>query len=114
MPPGDGDTGPATRRLLASLDARWGCILWSFPPGGLRTHQLSPCSSCPLPCASLPPPAVARGVQKVLQDYRNLQDIIAILGMDELSEEVRGRPLPSSWQIAPTQAPVFRHIGCGS
>ncbi|KAJ9515253.1 hypothetical protein QJQ45_002389 [Haematococcus lacustris] len=31
--------------------------------------------------------AVARGVQKVLQDYKNLQDIIAILGMDELSEE---------------------------
>ena len=30
---------------------------------------------------------VARGVQKVLQDYKNLQDIIAILGMDELSEE---------------------------
>ena len=31
--------------------------------------------------------ATARGVQKVLQDYKNLQDIIAILGMDELSEE---------------------------
>ena len=30
---------------------------------------------------------MARGVQKVLQDYKNLQDIIAILGMDELSEE---------------------------
>jgi len=30
---------------------------------------------------------VARGVQKILQDYRSLQDIIAILGMDELSEE---------------------------
>ncbi|CAG9464639.1 unnamed protein product [Pedinophyceae sp. YPF-701] len=30
---------------------------------------------------------VARSVQKVLQDYKNLQDIIAILGMDELSEE---------------------------
>eukprot|EP00743_Colponemidia_sp_Colp-15_P000061 GILK01000074.1.p1 GENE.GILK01000074.1~~GILK01000074.1.p1 ORF type:complete len:520 (+),score=99.97 GILK01000074.1:74-1633(+) len=30
---------------------------------------------------------VARGVQKVLQDYKSLQDIIAILGMDELSEE---------------------------
>merc|ERR1719472_739475 len=30
---------------------------------------------------------VARGVQKVLQDYKGLQDIIAILGMDELSEE---------------------------
>ncbi len=31
--------------------------------------------------------AVARGVQKVLQRYHDLQDIIAILGMDELSPE---------------------------
>jgi len=31
--------------------------------------------------------AVARGVQQTLQGYKNLQDIIAILGMDELSEE---------------------------
>jgi len=30
---------------------------------------------------------VARSVQKVLQTYKSLQDIIAILGMDELSEE---------------------------
>jgi len=30
---------------------------------------------------------VARGVQKVLQRYKDLQDIIAILGMDELSPE---------------------------
>ncbi len=30
---------------------------------------------------------VARGVQKVLQRYKDLQDIIAILGMDELSED---------------------------
>ncbi len=30
---------------------------------------------------------VARGVQKVLQRYKELQDIIAILGMDELSPE---------------------------
>jgi len=29
----------------------------------------------------------ARQVQKILQDYKSLQDIIAILGMDELSEE---------------------------
>jgi len=29
----------------------------------------------------------ARGVQKLLQDYKSLQDIIAILGMDDLSEE---------------------------
>ncbi|MGE4631472.1 MAG: F0F1 ATP synthase subunit beta [Planctomycetota bacterium] len=31
--------------------------------------------------------AVAREVQRILQRYRDLQDIIAILGMDELSEE---------------------------
>ena len=30
---------------------------------------------------------VSRGVQQVLQRYKDLQDIIAILGMDELSEE---------------------------
>jgi F-type H+/Na+-transporting ATPase subunit beta len=30
---------------------------------------------------------VARGVQRTLQRYRDLQDIIAILGMDELSED---------------------------
>ena len=30
---------------------------------------------------------VARGVQQILQKYKDLQDIIAILGMDELSEE---------------------------
>jgi len=30
---------------------------------------------------------IARGVQKILQNYKSLQDIIAILGMDELSEE---------------------------
>ena len=33
--------------------------------------------------------AVARSVQKTLQSYKALQDIIAILGMDELSEEDR-------------------------
>lgn len=30
---------------------------------------------------------IARNVQKLLQDYKNLQDIIAILGMDDLSED---------------------------
>ena len=33
--------------------------------------------------------AVARDVQRVLQTYKSLQDIIAILGMDELSEDDR-------------------------
>ena len=32
---------------------------------------------------------VARGVQEVLQKYKSLQDIIAILGMDELSDDDR-------------------------
>ena len=32
---------------------------------------------------------VARGVQQTLQKYKDLQDIIAILGMDELSEDDR-------------------------
>ena len=31
--------------------------------------------------------SIAREVQKILQTYKSLQDIIAILGMDELSEE---------------------------
>ena len=30
---------------------------------------------------------MATGVQQILQRYKDLQDIIAILGMDELSEE---------------------------
>ncbi|HEX2172523.1 MAG TPA: F0F1 ATP synthase subunit beta, partial [Dehalococcoidia bacterium] len=30
---------------------------------------------------------VARGIQRVLQRYKDLQDIIAILGVDELTEE---------------------------
>lgn len=30
---------------------------------------------------------IATSVQKILQNYKSLQDIIAILGMDELSEE---------------------------
>ncbi|UCG39303.1 MAG: F0F1 ATP synthase subunit beta, partial [bacterium] len=33
--------------------------------------------------------SVARAVQQILQRYKDLQDIIAILGMDELSEEDR-------------------------
>jgi F-type H+-transporting ATPase subunit beta len=33
--------------------------------------------------------SVARAVQEILQKHKDLQDIIAILGMDELSEEDR-------------------------
>jgi len=31
----------------------------------------------------------ARGVQAILQKYKDLQDIIAILGMDELMKRIR-------------------------
>ena len=34
---------------------------------------------------------IARAVQKVLQRYKELQDIIAIMGMDELSEDDNAR-----------------------
>ncbi len=50
---------------------------------------------------------VARDVQRVLQRYRDLQDIIAILGMDELSEEDK----LTSWPGAPHPAfPVPAHV----
>eukprot|EP00069_Balaena_mysticetus_P022515 bmy_03323T0 len=41
---------------------------------------------------------VACGVQKILQDYKSLQDIIAILGMDELSEEDK-LTVSRAWKI---------------
>ncbi|XP_059950559.1 ATP synthase subunit beta, mitochondrial-like [Mesoplodon densirostris] len=41
---------------------------------------------------------VACGVQKILQDYKSLQDIIAILGMDELSEEDK-LTVSHAWKI---------------
>ena len=71
------------------------------------------------------PPSWARSttawpsaVQELLQDYSDLQDIIAILGMDELSEEqkitslpVRVRsssssPSPSTWRSSSRASPV--------
>ena len=60
---------------------------------------------------------VARAVQQVLQRYKDLQDIIAIMGMDELSEEdkmtvSRARkssascPRPSLWQSSLPACPA--------
>src|SRR5436305_2070066 len=53
-----------------------------------------PALACALPWPALAPEIVgqehynvARGVQKVLQRLKDLQDIIAILGMDELAPE---------------------------
>src|SRR3989454_10923576 len=55
---------------------------------------------------------VARGVQKVLQRYKDLQDIIAILGIDELSDEdkltvARARKLQRFFSQPFTVAEVF-------
>ncbi len=55
---------------------------------------------------------VARGVQRVLQRYRDLQDIIAILGVDELSDDdkltvTRARKLERFFSQPFTVAEVF-------
>ena len=51
---------------------------------------------------------VARGVQKVLQRYKDLQDIIAILGMDELSSGRQAHRLPCAQDSALPQPAVPR------
>ncbi len=56
--------------------------------------------------------SVARGVQQVLQRYRDLQDIIAILGVDELSDDdkltvARARKLQRFFSQPFTVATVF-------
>jgi F-type H+-transporting ATPase subunit beta len=58
---------------------------------------------------------VARGVQRVLQRYRELQDIIAILGIDELSDEdkvtvARARKLERFFSQPFTVAQAFTGI----
>jgi len=59
---------------------------------------------------------VARAVQEVLQQYKSLQDIIAILGMDELSEEdkitvARARKIEKFLSQPFTVAEVFTGFG---
>src|SRR6185369_3280576 len=58
---------------------------------------------------------VARGVQKILQRYKDLQDIIAILGMDELSPDdkltvLRARKIQRFLSQPFTVAQVFTGI----
>ena len=61
--------------------------------------------------------AVARQVQQILQRYKALQDIIAILGMDELSEEdklygrARAQDRTLSVAALPRRRGVHRHAG---
>lgn len=87
--PADDYTDPAPATTFTHLDATTNldrdiAALGIFP----AVHPLSSTSRL------LDPQVIghehyncARGVQSILQRYRELQDIIAILGMDELSEE---------------------------
>jgi F-type H+/Na+-transporting ATPase subunit beta len=87
--PADDLTDPAPATTFAHLDAtivleRSIAELGIFPavdPLSSNSRALSP------DVVGEEHYAVARGVQKVLQRYKDLQDIIAILGMDELSPE---------------------------
>lgn len=87
--PADDYTDPAPATTFAHLDATTNldrdiAAMAIFP----AVHPLT--STSRILDASIVGDAhynCARGVQNVLQRYRELQDIIAILGMDELSEE---------------------------
>ncbi len=66
--------------------------------------------------------AVARAVKQVLQRYKDLQDIIAILGIDELSEEdkltvarrARSRSSCRSLSTSPSSSPASPAGTCRS
>ena len=62
---------------------------------------------------------VARSVQGILQRYKSLQDIIAILGMDELSEEdkltvARARKIHDFFLNHSTCKSIYRFRWCAS
>ena len=89
--PADDLTDPAPATTFAHLDAtivleRSIAELGIYPavdPLASTSRALAP------EIVGLEHYGVARGVQKVLQRFKDLQDIIAILGMDELSPEDR-------------------------
>jgi len=89
--PADDLTDPAPATTFAHLDAtivleRAIAELGIYPavdPLASTSHALTP------EIVGQEHYDVARGVQKVLQRFKDLQDIIAILGMDELSPEDR-------------------------
>ncbi len=88
--PADDLTDPAPATSFAHLDAHHG-----VEPRDLGKGHLSGGGPARLDLAhalaagrrSRSTTTIARQVQQVLQRYKSLQDIIAILGMDELSEE---------------------------
>ena len=87
--PADDYTDPAPATTFAHLDATTGSTARSSSRGSTRRSIRSTSVS-----RALQPDIVgddhydtARGVQEILQRYKDLQDIIAILGMEELSDE---------------------------
>ena len=108
--PADDLTDPAPATTFAHLDAT--TVLSPrdlrarhLPGGGPARLELAPDGPADRRRGAL---QVARDVQGILQRYKSLQDIIAILGMDELSEEdkltvARARKIqrflssPSTW-----------------
>ena len=87
--PADDLTDPSPATTFAHLDAT---VVLSRQIASLGIYPaVDPLDST---CRQLDPLVIgedhydtARGVQAILQRYKELQDIIAILGMDELSEE---------------------------
>ena len=87
--PADDLTDPAPATSFAHLDATTCCRAPSPRRASTRpsTRSTPPRACCSPRSSARSTTQVARQVQQILQRYKSLQDIIAILGMDELSEE---------------------------
>ena len=88
--PADDYTDPAPATTFAHLDAT--TVLSSGASSSWAstrpwTRSPRPAASSTRACVGEEHYRVARDVQQILQRYKDLQDIIAILGMDELSDE---------------------------
>jgi len=87
--PADDPTDPAPATAFAHLDAT------TYLDRGLAAQAIFPAVDPLASTSRILTPAivgdehyrVARGVQQILQKYKELQDIIAILGIDELSDD---------------------------
>ena len=88
--PADDLTDPAPATSFAHLDATTVLNRAISPQrASIRrwTRSIPPRACCRRWSSARSTTTVARQVQQMLQRYKSLQDIIAILGMDELSEE---------------------------
>ena len=96
--PADDITDPAPHNTFAHLDAHHGAVAADLgeghlPRGGPARLHLADPGPADRRRGALPR---RPGGKRILQKYKELQDIIAILGIDELSEEdkVTGQPGP--------------------